>query len=54
MGTIVALAVGLVFWVTAWSLGLKALDAFLVTLALVLIAATGRLVSPYVRERLLP
>ena len=54
MGTLVALTIGLVFWVVGWALGIKPLDAFLVTIALTLGAATGRIVMPFVRERLLP
>jgi hypothetical protein len=50
MGILVALAAGLVFWLAAWSLGAKALDAFLVTVALVLIAVTARLMGPFVRQ----
>ena len=52
MGVLVALTVGLVFWLTAWALGGKAFDAFLVTLLLVLIAVTVRIVKPFV-DRLL-
>ena len=54
MGTLVALAVGLVFWVCATALGIKSFDAFMVTLGLVMAAVTGRLVMPFVRERILP
>jgi hypothetical protein len=51
---LVALAVGLVFWEIAWTFGIKALDAFLVTIALVVAAITARIVSPWVREYLRP
>ena len=45
-----ALAVGLVFWIVAWALGVKAFDAFLVTSALVVTAAAARMVSPFVKQ----
>jgi hypothetical protein len=50
MGVLVALAVGLVFWISAWSFGIKAFDAFLVTLALVVGAATMRLFRPFLDQ----
>ena len=31
---LVALTVGLVFWIAAWAFGIKAFDAFLLTVAL--------------------
>ena len=50
MGVLVALTVGLVFWLVAWALGVKPFDAFLVTAALVMAAVVGRFVSPFVRQ----
>jgi len=50
VSVIVALVVGLVFWLTAWAFGAKAFDAFLVTLAITLGAATVRIVKPYVDQ----
>ena len=47
-----ALTVGLVFWIVAWAFGIKAFDAFLVTVALVMIAVTTRLVMPFVNQLL--
>lgn len=51
---LVALTVGLVFWIVAWSLGVKAFDAFMVTVLLTLIAVTARMVMPYVNKVLKP
>lgn len=51
---LVALTVGLVFWIISWSLGWKAFDAFMVTILLVLIAVTARLVMPFVNRVLKP
>ncbi len=47
-----ALLVGLVIWIVAWSLGIKAFDAFLVLVALVVGAAAFRLVKPFLDQRL--
>ena len=50
----VALTVGLVIWIVLWALGVKSFDAFLITILLVVSAATARIVEPFVRERLKP
>ena len=52
MGVLVALTVGLVFWISAWAFGIKAFDAFLVTVLLVVSAAAIRIVSPFVKQLL--
>jgi hypothetical protein len=52
LSVLVALLVGLVWWVAAWSFGVKAFDAFLVTVLIVVGAATARLVSPFVHQAL--
>ena len=52
MSVLVALTVGLVFWIVAWALGAKAFDAFLVTVLLVVIAAAARMVSPFMKQLL--
>lgn len=54
MGTLAAFTVGLIAWIVLWALGAKAFDAFLIPAFLLLAGATGRIVYPYVRERLLP
>ncbi|MEA2373613.1 MAG: hypothetical protein QOD53_76 [Thermoleophilaceae bacterium] len=54
MMVVVALTVGLVFWIAAWALGIKAFDAFMVTALLVVVAATARIAMPFIKERLLP
>ncbi|SEH14009.1 hypothetical protein [Thermoleophilum album] len=52
MGVLVAIAVGLVFWVTAWAFGAKAFDAFLVTVFLTLAAAAAHIARPGLRRAL--
>jgi hypothetical protein len=52
VGVIVTLTVGLVWWLVAWAFGVKAVDAFMLTVGIVVVAAAARLAAPYV-ERLL-
>lgn len=47
MGVLIAAVAGLVFWIVAWALGAKSIDAFLITVAIFLIAVAGRMISPY-------
>ena len=46
------LTVGLVWWIAAWALGVKAFDAFLLTVFMVVAAATARIYAPYIRQML--
>ncbi len=52
MAILLALTAGLMFWIAAWAFGVKALDGFLVVLALLLVAFTARLLSPFVKQQL--
>ena len=52
MSILVALTVGLVWWIAAWAFGIKAFDAFLLTAALVVGAAAFEMVKPYVNQML--
>jgi Mn2+/Fe2+ NRAMP family transporter len=47
MVVMVALTVGLVWWITAWAFGIKAFDAFLLTVFLVVCAAAYQLMKPH-------
>jgi hypothetical protein len=47
MGLVVATTVGLVIWLVMWALGIKAVDAFMITLLLVILGATMRIIAPY-------
>jgi hypothetical protein len=49
---LIALLVGLVWWLAAWAFGAKALDAFLVTIAIVLGATAAHLTRPFVKQLL--
>ena len=52
MAVIVALAVGLVWWITAWAFGIKAFDAFLLTAGLVVAAAAFEISKPFLDQLL--
>jgi len=47
MGLIVAATFGLVVWVVLWSIGAKGFDAFMATSAIVLLAATARILAQF-------
>jgi hypothetical protein len=54
MQVVVALTVGLVVWIVLWALGAKSFDAFMITILLVVVAATARIAEPFIRDRLRP
>jgi hypothetical protein len=47
MGLLLTTTAGLAIWVVLWAVGAKSFDAFLITMVLVLLAATARLLTPY-------
>jgi len=47
MGLVVATTFGLIVWIVLWALGIKAFDAFLITVLVVLVGATARILAPY-------
>jgi hypothetical protein len=47
MGVLLTLIAGLVVWIVLWAIGAKALDAFLITLVMLVVAAAVRLLVPY-------
>ena len=49
---LVALTTGLVFWIVAWSFGVKSFDGFMVAALLTVTAAGIRLVTPFVKQLL--
>ena len=52
MTVLVTLTVGLVWWIVAWSFGIKAFDAFLVTVFMVVIAAAAVMMKPFTEQML--
>ena len=51
---LVAFTTGLVIWLVMWSLGVKAFDAFMITIFLTVIAATLRIAMPFVHKLVRP
>ena len=52
MAVVVALTVGLVWWIAAWAFGVKAFDAFLLTALLVVSVAAFQIVKPILDKML--
>jgi hypothetical protein len=46
MGLILTTTAGLIVWIVLWAIGVKAFDAFLLTLGMVVLAATARMILP--------
>jgi hypothetical protein len=51
MGLLLATVFGLTLWIVGWALGAKAFDTFMVALAIVVLAATYRVVAPHLPGR---
>ena len=47
MGLFLTTCAGLVIWIILWALGVKSFDAFMITILMVVVAATARIVTPY-------
>jgi hypothetical protein len=47
MGLFLTLIAGLVVWIVLWAIGVKGFDAFMITIAMVLIAATAHIIAPF-------
>lgn len=47
MGLLLTFVAGLVLWIVLWSLGAKSLDAIMLSLLLLVVAAGARILSPY-------
>ncbi len=46
MGLVLATVFGLIVWIVLWALGAKAMDSFLITVLVVLVGATVRMLAP--------
>ena len=51
MGLVLATTFGLVLWIVLWAIGVKSLDAFLITLVVIVLGATGKILAPYLPGR---
>jgi hypothetical protein len=54
MPVLISLTVGLVIWIVLWAFGAKAFDSFLITIVLVISAATLQMAKPYLERMLKP
>jgi hypothetical protein len=52
MGVLVTLTIGLMWWVVAWAFGIKAFDAFLLTVTITVVAFAVHLVKPHIDQLL--
>jgi len=52
VSVLVTLTVGLVWWIVAWSFGIKAFDAFLITIGMTLVAVTIKMVKPFLQKKM--
>lgn len=50
MVVLIALTVGLVWWVSAWALGIKSFDAFMLTVLMVVLAAAWYVAKPFLES----
>jgi len=51
MGLLLATVFALSLWIVGWAIGGKATDWFLLSMAIVIVAATVRIVLPYLPGR---
>ena len=47
MGLILTTTFGLIVWIVLWALGAKAIDSFMITVVVILVGATVRMLVPY-------
>jgi hypothetical protein len=47
MGLVFATTFGLIVWIVLWAIGVKSFDAFLLTLFIIVLAAAGRILAPF-------
>ena len=46
MGLVLTTTFGLMLWIVLWAIGVKSFDAFLLTLGMIILAATVRMILP--------
>jgi Kef-type K+ transport system membrane component KefB len=49
---LVALTVGLIWWIVAWAFDIKAFDAFMLTVLMVVLAAAYTIAKPFLNQLL--
>ena len=51
MGLLLTLIAGLVVWVVLWAIGVKSLDAFMIPMLMLVIAAGVKMLAPHLPGR---
>ena len=51
MGLVLATTAAMLVWIVTWSIGVKAIDGFLVATVIITLAATVRVLKPYLPGR---
>ena len=51
MGLVLATTLAMIIWIVMWSIGVKAIDGFIVAIVIITLAATGRILRPYLPGR---
>lgn len=51
MGFVLTVTAGLILWIVLWSLEIKAIDAFMLTIVIVLMGALARMLVPHMPGR---
>jgi hypothetical protein len=51
MVLVLATTLGLVVWVVLWAIGWKSIDAFMITTVIIMLAATAKILAPYLPNR---
>jgi len=46
MGVLLTLIAGLVVWIVLWSIGVKSIDAFMITMVMLIVAAAAHIIWP--------
>jgi hypothetical protein len=51
MGLVLATTFAMLVWIVLWAIGAKSLDGFLVAMVIITLAATVRILKPYLPGR---
>jgi hypothetical protein len=51
MGLILTVTAGLVIWIVLWTLGITGFDAFLLAAVIIMVGASGKILSGYLPGR---
>ena len=46
MGILLTTIAGLVLWIVLWAIGVKSIDAFMITVLMIVVAATAHIFAP--------